>query len=166
MRTPFSDLARGYADLTSSLAQKWRAHAANVASRVERPGYKVDHAVSDLAATASLATETGYLLAAQAFEAVSVLAAPFEQHLVFSEPFESRLPGATLTVEHDLVNGLGSDTLPVSIIAIQPHRLQAGETEFIVRADATGRRAGTYVGRVTTVTASASDHVDVWIVVP
>jgi hypothetical protein len=166
MPTPFSDLLRGYADLTSALAEKWRTHAAHVASRVERPGYKVDHAVSDLAATAALATETGYLLAAQAFEAVSVVAAPFERNVVFSEPFQSPLPGATLAVDgQHLINGFG-DTLPASIVAIQPPQLKAGETEFVVRADATGHRAGTYVGKVTTVAAGASDHVDVWIVVP
>jgi ribosomal protein L18 len=166
MPTPFSDLLSSYADLTSSLAEKWRAHAANVASKVERPGYKLDHAVSDLAATAALATETGYLLAAQAFEAVSVVAAPLERNVVFSEPFQSPLPGATLALEgQQLINGFG-DILPASIVAIQPPQLKAGETEFVVRADATGRRAGTYVGRVTTVAAGASDHVVVWIVVP
>ncbi|HXD59959.1 MAG TPA: hypothetical protein VN606_18680 [Thermoleophilaceae bacterium] len=166
MPTPFTDLLRSYADLTSSLAEKWRTHAANVASRVERPGYKVDHAVSDLAATASLATETGYLLAAQAFEAVSVLAAPLERNVVFSEPFQSPLPGATLALDgQQLINGFG-ETLPASIVAIQPPQLGSGETEFIIRADATGRHAGTYLGKVTTVTPGASDHVDVWIVVP
>jgi hypothetical protein len=166
MPTPFSDLVRSYADLTSSLAEKWRAHAAHVASKVERPGYKVDHAVSDLAATASLATETGYLLAAQAFEAVSVLAAPLERNIVFSEPFQSPVPGASLALDgQQLINGFG-DTLPASIVAIQPPQLKAGETEFVVRADATGRRAGTYVGKVTTVAAGASGHVDIWIVVP
>jgi hypothetical protein len=166
MPTPFTDLLQSYADLTSSLAEKWRAHAAGVASKAQRPGYKVDHAVSDLAATAALATETGYLLAAQAFEAVSVVAAPLERNVVFSEPFQSALPGATLALEgQQLINGFG-DILPASIVAIQPPQLKAGETEFVVRADATGRRAGTYVGRVTTVAAGASDHVDVWIVVP
>ena len=166
MPTPFTDLIQSYADLTSTLAEKWRAHSSHVAGRVQRPGYKVDHAVSDLAATAALATETGYLLAAQAFEAVSVVAAPLERNIVFSEPFQSRLPGATLAVDgQHLINGFG-ETLPASIVAIQPPQLKAGDTEFVVRADATGRHAGTYLGKVTTVTPGASDHVDVWIVVP
>jgi hypothetical protein len=166
MPTPFTDLLQSYADLTSSLAEKWRAHTGNVAAKVQRPGYKVDQAVSDLAATAALATETGYLLAAQAFDAVSVLAAPLERNVVFSESFQSPLAGATLALDgQHLVNGFG-DTLPASIVAIQPPQLKADETEFVLRADATGRRAGTYVGRVTTVKAGASDHVDVWIVVP
>ena len=172
MATRASDAVRSYAKLTSSLLERWSAHASQVASNVEAPDYDVDSAAGDLAACASLATEGGFLLAAQALEAVATLGGfQGEQTIVESQPFTAPA-GASLKLAGPLVKGPGLDELPVSVVHIQPPQLAPTETKFTLRANAAGHRGATYVGTVEASTgaavaaAAAPAPVTVWITVP
>jgi hypothetical protein len=163
-----SDAVRSYAKLTSSLLERWSAHASQVAANVEAPGYDADSAAADLAACASLATESGFLLAAQALEAVATLGGFQDgQNIVESQPFTAP-NGAALTLAGPLVESPGLDELPVSVVSIQPPQLAPTESEFTLRANAAGHRGATYVGTVeaSTDAAAAPVNVTVWITVP
>jgi hypothetical protein len=164
------DVMQGYATLTSSLLERWNAHALKVASNLDSPGYDAAGAAADLAACASLATESGSQLAAQALEAVATLCGGgYDQNVVETPPFEAPA-GATLKLDGALALASGLDTLPASVVTIQPSQLAPGETKFILIANATGHDGGTYTGMVTATTdallVGGSTQVPVWITVP
>ena len=74
MANPFADVLRGYADLGSTLIQKWGEHASGVASRVGSGGpYGPDCASADLAKTAMLAADSGMLMASEALDCFAML---------------------------------------------------------------------------------------------
>jgi hypothetical protein len=166
MATPLTDVVQDYAKLASSLLERWTEHASMVASKLDAGSYDADGAAADLAATASLATESWFLLAAEALDAAAILTGrQHRPHLVHSTLFSTSLAGATLELPGPLVSGHGAQ-LPVSVITLEPAELDPAETDFSLSADATGHRSGTYVG---TVEASASGQVEpvrVWIIVP
>jgi hypothetical protein len=171
MGSRVGDVVQSYATLTSSLLERWSAHASEVASRVDAPDYDAESAAADLAACASLATESGFRLAAEALEAIATLTGcEDDQNIVTSQPFNAPA-GATLKLAGPLVEAPGLDELPASVVTIQPPRLAPTQTEFTLRANAAGHRGATYVG---TVQASANlanaaagpVEVTVWITVP
>src|SRR5439155_12409379 len=117
--------------------------ASTVASKLDDGSYDADSAVADLAACATLATESGLLLASEALDALAVLTGrQYAPLIVDSDPFSSPLKGATLEVDGPLVDGFGVG-LPVSVINVIPHTLAPDATEFSLRANATGYPAGT-----------------------
>lgn len=172
MQSPMQEVMQGYATLASSLLERWNAHALKVASNLETPGYDAASAASDVAACASLATESGCQLAEQALDALGILYGSgygSSQNIVETPPFQAPA-GTELTLVGPLVLDGGFDELPVSVVTIQPSRLAPGETEFILLANATGHNGGTYIGTVTATApaafATGSTPVTVWITVP
>jgi len=172
MESRVGDVVQGYATLASSLLERWSTHASEVASRVEAPDYDADSAAADLAACASLATESGLRLAAEAFDALATLGCfQGDRNIVTSQPFEAPA-GAMLKLAGPLVDSLGLDALPVNVVSIQPPQLAPAQTEFTLRADATGHRGATYLGTVQATTdatlaaGAALVEVTVWITVP
>jgi len=168
LANPFADVLRGYADLGSTLIQKWGEHASGVASRVGSGGpYGPDCASADLAKTAMLAADSGMLMASEALDCFAMLTgrsnAPL---LVESDAFPVSKECETLTLAGPLVNCYGSDTLPESAIEIR--RASPKQLDFNLRADAGGHEAGTYFGEVLASTTGAAqpEHVTVWITVP
>ena len=156
----WADAVRGYAELASSLLERWSPRHAGVDDGVVEP-------VSDLGARASSATEAGFLAALQTLDSVAVLAGrQHEPYIIESEPFSTSLAGATLVMSGPLTNGHGSDELPVDAIMAEPRTLGEAETEFRLRADAAGRRGATYLGTVLASTLDATESVAVWIVLP
>lgn len=166
MASPLTDVVQDCAELASSLLERWTEHASMVATKLDAGAYDADDAVADIAATASLATESWVLLAAEALDAAAGLAGRRpKRNLVHSTSFSTSLAGATLALDAPLVSGFGA-RLPVGVVSLVPAELEPGETDFALSADATGHRSGTYVG---TVEASASGQVEpvrVWIIVP
>src|SRR5688572_27014536 len=169
-QSTYTDIVQGYVDLASDLLERWTTQAGKVASKLDSRSYKPDTAMADLAATATLATETGFLFASEALEALAICTERERgPYYVDSDPFYSPAPGATLQLEGPLV-GLGAvpDQLPVSVIEILPSSaLGPNDTEFRLQANATGHQGITYAGRVTASWPGAADQkVPVWIVVP
>jgi len=164
MDSPLAQVIDGYATLASELVDRWEDHASKVAARLDAGGYRADDAVADLAKTASLAAESGLLLVSEALDAATILAAgDLKPHIVRSDPFFTSTPGASVGAVGALTNGFGHT---LDIAAFEPKQLAAGATEFRFNVDATGRRAGTYVGTVEAAAASATESVPVWVTVP
>lgn len=173
MGSPLADVVDGYAQLGTFLVERWRAHVSAVASKIDSGGYGINCAVADLAKSASLAVESGFLVASEAFDAAAILTGrQHEAQVSASQLFFSPVAGATLTLAGPLTDSLRSDSLPVSVISFvasavgvagQAYVLGAAETAFSLSADATGHRGATYIGKVVA-SASGTDHeIDVWI---
>src|SRR5215207_9152600 len=166
MDSPLAHVVDGYNRLAASLLERWSAHASMVATKLDAGGYDADDAAADLAATASLATESGFLLASEALDAAAILTGrQDEPHIVDSEVFSTSLAGAKLRLAGPLVSGHGS-ALPAAVVSVKPPELEPTEADFSLRADATGHRAGTYVGSVVASRGDAVESVTVLIVVP
>jgi hypothetical protein len=162
--SPLAEVVQGYSELASFLLKRWTEHASKVAERLDDGSYDADSAAADLATSVSLTVESGFLLASEALDAAAILSGGQRQpHLVDSVAFSSPLPGAALTLEGPLVNSLGTDQLPAEAVMIKPSQLAAAAADFMLRADATGHRGGTYWGTVRATAPAAQDLVTVWI---
>lgn len=161
-----NDVIDGYAALASSLLERWTALASDAANRRDAGKYGAASAADDLIAGAALVTESGALWAAESLEAlVSLCSCGYGTEIVTSQPFCAPA-GASLKLDGPLLKGPNLDELPTSVISIEPSMLGPTETKFRLRADATGHRGGTYVGRVLAQMEGGSTLVIVWIVVP
>ena len=165
MASPLADITEGYAALGSYLLNRWGDHGSKVAEKIDAGDYDADSAVADLTKCAMLVAESGVLLWNEALEAVTGLASPSGPYEVVSDPFESPLPGAALRPAGPFVNGHGSGTLLVSHIRVDPPKLDAGKTRFVLRADATRKRAGIYRGYVEAAEPGNVQSVLAWIIV-
>jgi hypothetical protein len=161
MTGPVSDVVDGYGLLGKSLVERWNAHASAVATRLDAGTYDAEHAAADLARCVAL-DGSGFLLASEALEAVAILSARRGPVIRYSYPFQSPVAGAALSLAGPLTNILASDTL--TMVTIEPARLGPNDTQFRLRANATGRRAGLYTGAVQA--AGAAEPIPVRIVVP
>ncbi|HEX6712689.1 MAG TPA: hypothetical protein VF066_04860 [Thermoleophilaceae bacterium] len=168
MSSPLSDVVKGYARLGSWLVDNWSAQASKVAHKVDDGSYTAQSAADDLASTASLAAETGFLLVSEALDAVAILTArQGEPYIVPSDWFDAELPGATLTVPGPLTDVLHAETLHPNVVTIEMASADPTETWFRLRADASGKDEGTYVGTVSASKPGTPDKsVQVWITVP
>jgi hypothetical protein len=163
MSAPLAQVMHGYARLASELIDRWDAHASTVAARLDAGTYDADAAVADVAKCASLAAESGFLLASEALDAVAILTGgQLRSHIVVSDPFSTTVPGAGLSIAGPLTSGFGH---ALSLVVPEPAQLDPGATEFRLRADATGRPAGTYVGQVEAAGDGQAESVLVWITV-
>jgi len=172
MESRAGEVMQSYARLASTLLERWGAHASDVASRVNAPDYDDADAGADLVACASLATESGFLLAAEALDAVATLGGfEGEQNIVDSPPFTAPA-GAKLKLAGPLVEGGGLDKLPVNVVEIRPPQLAPSETKFTLHANATGHSGATYKGIVEAsndpagAAQIAPEQVTIWITVP
>jgi hypothetical protein len=166
MADPLSTVVEGYGRLASHLLAEWTDHASKVAATLDADAYDADRAAADIAKTLSLATESWFLLASEALDAAAILTSGrLGPHVVRSGPFVAPSAGAALEAHGPFTSGHGHQ-LPAACVRVEPPELGPEETEFRLRADATGRRAGTYVGEVVATTAKAVDRVVVWITVP
>jgi len=167
MEDRVGEVVQGYVTLTSSLLEQWGAHASKMAARIEAGGYDAASAAEDLTACATLATEGGFLWAAEAFQAAAILgggvgATAEPPPAPFTAP-----PETTLKLAGPLSRGPNLDQLPVADVTIEPAQLGPNQTEFALSANAAGHRGGTYVGTVEASTAAGvMTPVTVWIVVP
>jgi hypothetical protein len=166
MTSPLAEVVQGYSELASFLLQRWTVHASKVAARLDDGSYDADSAAADLAKSISLTVESGFLLASEALDSAAILSGGQRKpHMVDSVGFTSPLPGAALTLEGPLVNGLDTDQLPAAVMTIRPAQLAAAAADFALRADATGHDAGTYWGTVRATAPAAQHLVTVWITV-
>ena len=147
MASQLADVAEGYAKLASTLAKEWGGHVSKVAEKLEAGSYSANEAVADLASTTLVVGKSWFLIASEALDAVAILTdskdLPAE-----SSPFVSPLPGATLALTGPLVSAFGTDVLPVDRVTVIPSTLDPGQTEFFLRADATGYPGSVYEGEV------------------
>lgn len=166
MKSAFSEVVEDYTELATLLIDRWSDHASKVASKLDQRSYNADSAVADVAACVTLATESGFLLASEALDAIAILTGrEYQPVIVDSDPFSSPVPGAKLRLAGALVDGFGAG-LPTEFIAIIPPELGPNATKFSLRADATGRPAGTYVGKVVASRPGGEDQeVTVWVTV-
>jgi hypothetical protein len=164
MESPLAQVLHGYAALASELIDRWQQQASKTAERLDAGTYDADAAVADLARCASLAAESGVLLASEAIDAVAILAAGRPgPHIVHAGPFFTSVPGAKLELAGPLTSGFGHS---LGLVTLEPAQLAQGATEFRLRADATRRPAGTYTGEVEAVGAGQAESLLVWVIVP
>jgi hypothetical protein len=148
MSTPLGDVAAEFAELASSLVDRWSERLATIATNIDDGKYTADEAVADLAANTSLTVETGLRLVSGVLDAIAILAP--QQAVQASTPLlESPLAGAALSIDAPFVNLDASGQLFPSQITIQPQQLAANEIQFQLLAPAGGREPGLYVGSVT-----------------
>jgi hypothetical protein len=163
MGTRVGDVVQGYATLASSLLDRWSAHASQMASKVDAAEYDAACAAEDLTACASLATEGGLLLAAEAWEAFTTLTGCAQEGgIETSQPFHAPA-GSVLTLTGPLVKGQGLASIPVSAVTIQPSQLASTDTEFTLRVDTRGRKGATYYGKVAASTVAGTPPLTVWV---
>ncbi len=167
MGSPLTKVVQNYGALGAFLIERWSDHASAVAAKLDARDYGADCAVADLAKCAYLATESGFLLASEAFDSAAMLTGcRHERNIVHSGPLFTSLKGATLTLAGPLTTPQG-DMLPLSRTWLEPPALGPGETEFKLRADATGCRGAAYTGFVDASTPGVPvESVFVFIVVP
>jgi hypothetical protein len=146
--TPLGDVAAELAELASSLVDRWTERLATIATNVDDGQYTADDAAGDLAATTSLAVETGLQLVSGVIDAIAILAPP--KSVDASTPLlVSPLAGAALSIEAPFANLDASGTLFPSQITIQPRQLAAQAVHFQLSAPAQSCEPGLYVGSVT-----------------
>jgi hypothetical protein len=166
MSSRVSDVIEGYATLASSMLEQWSALASKAASKADAGAYDATSAAEDAAAGATLAAEGAGLWAAWAYEAFAKLAGlEGGPNIAESQPFHAPA-GATLELAEPLVKGPGLAQLPVSAVSIQPPQLGSEKTAFALRADGSGYRGATYVGKVNATTDAGTTAITVWITVP
>jgi hypothetical protein len=166
MSSPASDVVEGYTTLASSMLERWSALASRTASKVDAGAYDASSAAEDAAAGATLAAEGAELWAAWVCEAFAKLAGvEGEPNIAKSQPFHAPA-GAALELAEPLVKGPGLAQLPISAITIEPTQLGSQDTVFTLRADGSGYRGGTYVGKVNAATDAGTTTVTVWITIP
>jgi hypothetical protein len=159
------EVAEGYAELAETLATRWCAHAEKTAAGVEAGDYGVEAARRDLAACAFLVTESWFLVASEAVDAIAILTGTQHRPYVLdSRAFVSPLPGAALSLDGPLSASVRQDAVPVDRVTILPAELKPGKQQFRLRVDAGGRKADTYTGKVTaTAPGAAPESIDVLI---
>jgi hypothetical protein len=161
-----SDAVRSYTTLASSLFDRWSALASTAASKVDAGAYDATSAAEDAAAGATLAAEAAALWTSWTWEAFTKLAGlEGGANIAESQPFHAPA-GATLELAGPLVKGPALQQLPVSAVSIQPAQLGSAETKFTLRADGSGHRGATYVGKVNATTGAETTAITVWITVP
>jgi hypothetical protein len=161
-----SDIVEGYSTLASSLMERWSELASRSASKADAGTYDAASAAEDLFAGTTLATEAAWEWATQCYRTVAAVACQGESAETVESQHFSAPAGASLTLAGPLVKGPNMDKLPVSAITIEPAQLAPEETTFVLRADATGHRGATYVGKVNATTEAGTIAVTVWITVP
>jgi hypothetical protein len=145
MSTPMGDAAAELAEVASELVDRWNERLTTIATNIDDGHYTADDAAGDLAATTSLAVETGLRLASGALDAVAVLtrrAPPDAATPLLERP----LPGATLAIQAPFVNLDGSGRLFPSQITIE---LDQDPRYYTLRGPTQGFEPGLYVGSVT-----------------
>jgi hypothetical protein len=165
MASPFADVMKGYIKLASWLVDRWSGHASSIASKLDDGTYDAKSAGADLGQCAALATESGILIASEALDALAICTGrQYQRHIVESPyPFTSPMNGATLTLAGPLTVGPGWGSLAAEV---RPAKLDPEANKFKLWADATGCRAGTYVGMVVASRPPAPDQqVPVWLTV-
>jgi len=161
-----SDILEGYTNLASSLLERWSELASKAAARADAGTYDAASAAEDFLAGTVLASEAAWQWAEQCYRTIAIVTGQGNQaDMVVSQQF-SAPAGAALELAGPLVKGPGMDQLPASAVSIVPAQLGADETDFVLRADATGHRGATYVGKVNATTDAEPTPVTVWITVP
>lgn len=165
MESPYNDMLESYTKLASSLLDRWNTLASRAGAKMDSGAYDSASAMRDAADGASLVVEGGRLWTDWMLDAVAkCVGAEGEPNIAESAEFDAGLAGAKLELAGPLVKSAACDPLPASVATIEPCE---SETTFKLRADATGYRGGTYIGKVNATTdAGESSVITVWIPVP
>jgi hypothetical protein len=159
-----SDVFDSYNSLASTMFDRWSRLGSRAASRVGAGTYRPSYAADDAALGATIAAESAWMWTAWTWEAFAKLAGlDGEPNTVESDPFESKLAGATLELCPPFVRGPGLEELPVSCLTIRP---RPEDEEFTLYADGSGYCGGTYVGEVKATAAGKTETIPVWITIP
>ena len=120
MSTPLGDVAAEFAALASSLVDRWTERLATTATNIDDGRYTADDAADDLAATTSLAVQTGLQLVSGVIDAIAILAP--QKPVDASTPLlESPLAGAALSIEAPFVNlDVSGALFPSQITILNP----------------------------------------------
>jgi hypothetical protein len=161
-----SDVVQGYADLASSMVDRWSALASRAASELDAGTYDAGSWAEDVTEGATLAAEASLCWTAETIDAFAAFAGGEVRPNIVTSPKFRAPAGARLELEGMLQKGPELPTLPAEAVRIEPPQLGPTETEFTLRADATGHRGGTYVGRVKATKGEETTRVIVWIAVP
>jgi hypothetical protein len=166
-QSAIGEVVENYTELAKYLIRTWRDYGTGVATKLDQRSYTADSAAADLAAAVWLGIQTSARLAWEAVDSVNILTGGLGRpYMLESEEFSTSLPGAALKLKGNLVSGFRR-RLTSSIASVRPDKLQAGETKFRIRVDATGRPAGDYWGKVEASTDDdQKEEVSVRITVP
>jgi hypothetical protein len=145
MTSPFGDVAAELAELGSTLVDRWNDRLTTIAINIDDGQYTADDAAGDLAATTSLAVQTGFLMISGALDAVALLTQRGPPDAA-TPRLERPLPGGTLSIDGPFVNLDGSGRLFPSQITIQ---LDADPRYYRLFGPTQGFEPGLYVGSVT-----------------
>jgi hypothetical protein len=161
--TRVRQVVASYRKLAEELATSWGDLAAGIAEKVDQDEYDGKAMLDAWNKTARLSLKTNYQLWDHALGAAAVLGRrEGERYEVHSPTFHSPLPGATLTVQGELV---GRQSRGALVATVDPQKLAEGATAFRLRADATSCGGDTYVGKVLASGGGEPEPVDVYIVV-
>jgi hypothetical protein len=144
MTTPLGDAAAELADLASALVDRWSDRLTTIATNIDDGQYTADEAAGDLAATTSLAVETGLTLVSGTLDAIALLTRQGPPDAATSQLVRP-LPGAVLSIEAPFVNIAGSGKLYPSQITIVP---DPDPRYYALRAPTQGYEPGAYIGTV------------------
>jgi hypothetical protein len=165
MEARFSEVLQSYNSVASSLLDRWTALANRSVSRLDAGSFNPSTTVQDTVAGATLATEAVWLWTGWWWESIAKLCGLEGQpNIAESQPFYAPNKGAALEVAGPFVKGPGMTKLPVPVTIVTAQR--AKDTEFTLRVDGTGCRAGTYVGKVIATTDKGPEELFVWITIP
>jgi hypothetical protein len=144
----FSEVLEGYAERARGLVTAWTPFLDDLATRLGAGPYGTDDAAADFPAAAKLAVESMTGLAAEAFDAVSIVTLGFSETATVGGLKFAKAPTVrALTAKADFTSVTG-ETLPKSHLTIVPDQLAPNETEFALVADGDGVKARTYDGWV------------------
>jgi hypothetical protein len=153
----------GYRMLAEELAASWGDLAAGIAESIDRDEYDSKAMLNAWNKTVRLSLKTNYMLWNQALGAAAVVGrAGGERYVVSSPTFDSPLPGATLTVQGELV---GRQTKGRLVATVDPPELAEGATAFTLHADATDCEGDVYCGTVLASRGDEPQPVEVYVAV-
>jgi hypothetical protein len=161
--TRVTEAVAGYRKLATDLVAEWGDLASSIADKIDEDAYDGKAMRDAWLEAARLSVWTTYLMWNEAADAVAALSyRPGERYHLSSDPFESPLAGATLTVNGPLV---GQQSRGMLIAKVDPSKLEAGEKTFTLYADVTGSDGDTYLGTVLAARGRESESVPVFITV-
>ena len=155
--TPNNATAPDYVSWATDAADKWAAHAQNVATKIANGAYTTADAAQDWGQCMAIGIESwsGYVsMMAQCLSGGGITTA-------FSRPFfpeNAPTQPMGLTIKASLTAQSG-DVVPDSDVTFNPSTLTPQVYAFTLSVPTAGRTGGAYFGTVTTVPAQGSNDV-------
>jgi hypothetical protein len=150
---PLAEVVEGYTDLAGWLTSEIGGHARAMAARLDAGEYTPDLAVRDAARSMALAATASIRMVNEAVDAMVLLARPpkptnivevtAELPRPFKVPCQLEIEDGVLRSKFD-----PPDVIEQERVTLSPNPLPAGKVTFVVKVDASRRRAAGYLGRV------------------